>query len=67
MKVVFSIAKKKFVWIVALGLVMGCGKADLNKDLKPIDPNTPPPKPIGELQVDGAGGGASAPTPAVTE
>jgi hypothetical protein len=34
-------------------LVLGCGKDDPNKNLKPIDPNTPPPKPASE----GKGGG----------
>jgi hypothetical protein len=31
---------------IALTAACGCGKKDdLNKDLKPIDPNTPQPKP----------------------
>jgi hypothetical protein len=32
--------------LFAFGLAVGCGSSDPNKDLKPIDPNTPPPKPV---------------------
>jgi hypothetical protein len=43
---------------VAAGLALvgliGCGKSDLNKDLKPVDPTIKPFKMVG----DGQGGGA---------
>jgi hypothetical protein len=42
-----------------LAAVVGCGSGDPNKNLKPIDPNTPPPKPA----VEGAGGGGDKPAP----
>jgi hypothetical protein len=29
--------------LAGLALVLGCGKEDLNKDLKPISPNAQPP------------------------
>jgi len=35
----------QLIAVLALAVTLGCGKSDLNKDLKPIDPNTPPPKP----------------------
>jgi len=58
---------KRFVCAIAvLVLLVGCGKPDLNKNLKPIDPNTPPPKPVGDLQVgggDGESSGISVPAP----
>ena len=30
--------------LAALAVGLGCGKEDPNKNLKPIDPNTPPPQ-----------------------
>lgn len=36
--------------MLVLAAAFACNKTDLNKDLKPIDPNTPPPKPAGEAK-----------------
>ena len=46
---------KRLLTTLALGICLGaagCGKDDktLNKDLKPIEPGTPPPKPAKESQ-----------------
>lgn len=30
--------------VIFLAAAVGCGKGDLNKDLKPVDPNAPRPK-----------------------
>lgn len=53
------------ILLAALLLALGCGKEDPNKNLKPIDPSTPPPKPVKE----GPGGQkpqpSDAPTPVV--
>ncbi|HEY2785507.1 MAG TPA: hypothetical protein VGJ05_11090 [Fimbriiglobus sp.] len=38
----------RIVPLLLVVLVLGCGKDDPNKNLKPIDPNTPPPKPASE-------------------
>lgn len=43
---------------VAFVAAVGCNKKDLNKDLKPVDPNAPPPKMVKESQ----GGGKKAGT-----
>ena len=43
--------------LVVVGLALGCGKDDPNRNLKPIDPNTPPPKPA----TDAGRGGMTAP------
>jgi hypothetical protein len=42
--------------------VVGCGKDDPNKNLKPIDPSVKPPKPATES--GGGGGGTAAEKPA---
>lgn len=47
---------RKFTRILpalVVGLAMGCGKDDPNKNLKPIDPNTPQPKPASEGKAAG--------------
>jgi hypothetical protein len=56
---------KRLLTALTLGLclgVAGCGKDDknLNKDLKPIEPGTPPPKPANESQ--GGKGPADGPS-----
>jgi type IV pilus biogenesis protein CpaD/CtpE len=50
---------------LVLGLIVGCGsKEDPNKNLKPIDPNTPPPKPAVESKSGGNKKDAPADKPA---
>jgi hypothetical protein len=44
----------RLVPALVVGLALGCGKDDPNKNLKPIDPNTQPPKPANG---EGKGGG----------
>jgi hypothetical protein len=46
--------------LFALALALGCGKGDLNKDLKPVDPNMPRP----EAAKGGAAPGAASQGPA---
>jgi hypothetical protein len=55
------VSKRVLALIAAFVFVLGCNKKDdLNKDLKPIDPNTPPPKMAGG---DSGGDGHKAKTP----
>jgi hypothetical protein len=59
------VCKRVAALLAAFVLVLGCNKKDdLNKDLKPIDPNTPPPKMAGG---ENGGDGHKAKTPPPTE
>jgi hypothetical protein len=42
----------KWLQVLALFCLIGCGKKDLNKDLKPLDPNVGKPTPVKDAGKD---------------
>jgi hypothetical protein len=50
-------------WLAGLAVAgaLGCGGSDPNKDLKPVDPNTPPLKPAREGQRQAPAGPSEKP------